>query len=128
MSNSADKDRERGIKIVTISIRGLLGKGIHMQKLSGEAEVVAVTATWMKPRDQGLIPQVRDQSSTRAIHDRLQRFGGGVSLKINSIINYRVISKRCQGTYQSVTVRVGDLNITTAYVSLKATDEEELEL
>lgn len=43
-------------------------------------------------------------------------------------MNYGVISKTCQGTYESVKIRIGDINISTAYLSPRATIEVRVEL
>lgn len=81
----------------------------------------------MKQRDLELILRVSDQSWTTTIYDRLRGFWG-VALITNPITNYRMISKACQSSNQSVTIRVGDVDIITAHLSTKATAEEELEL
>lgn len=127
MSRSADKKREKGINIVTINIRGLWGEGYHIKNLAGEAEIVAITATWMKPIDLELIHRISEHSSTTPIHDLLRGFCEA-ALNINPVMNYQMICKTCESTCQSVTIPVSDVNITTANVSTKATVEEELEL
>lgn len=126
MSDILDKDKERGINIVTINIRGLQGSETPIERLVGEAERVVITESWKNRRDLLLIEGVSEQSSRTLINRRLRGFGGS-TLRIKSIMIFRGISKICESTYQSVTRRIGDVNITTAYVTPMVMAEKELE-
>lgn len=54
MTRDVDQEAGRGTRFVTIRIRGLWGRKTH-RKLTREAGIVAITETWMKPRDLDLI-------------------------------------------------------------------------
>lgn len=96
-------------------------------KLAVEAEIVAIFQTNTKLKKINITQRECKQSTTIPIHDGLRGFGVS-SVKSSPIVNYCMISKTAQSTYQSVTILTCDVKIAAAYVFPKTTAEEELEL
>ena len=115
-STSLDRSSHASLSLATFNVHGVGGKELEIEALASQVEVLAVCETWIRPQDISRAKQFTECVNVVYPHNGW-RGQGGVGLRINPLINYSVIHKHAQTSFQTIVIKVGETNIAAVYLT-----------
>ena len=113
------------ISVATFNVHGYSGKELEIEALASCVEVLAVCETWIRPQDTSSMKHFTECVSVTQTHGGW-RGQGGLGLKINPLINYSVIYRHAQESFQVIIIKVGGTNIVSVYLTPTISREDFL--
>ena len=102
--------------IASFNAHGVRGKEPEIEALASKFQVLAVCETWIRPQDIVTANKFEESVTVVQTHNGW-RGQGGIGFRINPLLNYTLVQKHAQVSYQYIIIQVGGINIAAVYLT-----------